>query len=113
MVTRDDKIHVWDVDSRKRLHVLTCPTATSLGDCRVAFNPAGTLLAGGGWDGRARLWDVATGEPAGVLQGGEAHIYDLAFSPDGWQLAVAGASGAVQLWDLATSQSVGELPGPR
>ncbi len=110
-VTRDDKIHVWDVASRKRLHVLSCPTGHWIGDCRVAFNPAGTLLAGGGWDGRARLWDVATGEPAGILQGREAHIYDLAFSPDGRQLAVAGASGPVRLWDLATRESAGELPG--
>ena len=112
VVTRDDKIHVWDVASRRRLHVLTCPTGHWIGDCRLAFNRAGTLLAGGGWDGRARLWDVATGEPAGVLQGREANIYDLAFSPDGRQLAVAGASGPVRLWNLATRESAGELPGP-
>ena len=66
----------------------------------------------GGRDGRARLWNVATGEPAGVLQGQEARIGDLAFSPDGHHLAAAGTSGAVQLWDLATRQSAGELPGP-
>ena len=58
VVTRDDKIHVWDVASRKRLRVLSCPTGQWIGDCRVAFNPAGTLLAGGGWDGGARLWNV-------------------------------------------------------
>ena len=68
-------------------------------------------MLAGGWDGRARLWDVATGEPAGVLQGREPHIGDLAFSPDGRQLAAAGASGSVRLWDLATPKC-GELPGP-
>ncbi len=110
-VSRDDKIHLWDVASRKRLHVLACPTGHWIGDCRLAFNPAGTLLAGGAWDGRVRLWDVAAGEPAGDLQGREAHVYDLAFSPDGRQLAVAGASGPVRLWNTATRQSAGELPG--
>jgi WD40 repeat protein/serine/threonine protein kinase len=111
VVTRDDRIHVWDVAGRRRLHVLSGPTGVSVGHCRVAFSPDGTLLAGGACDGRVRLWDATTGEPAGVLQAPEPHIYDLAFSPDGRQLATAGAHGPVRLWDVATRRSAGELPG--
>jgi WD40 repeat protein len=42
----------------------------------VAFNPDGTLLATGGAEPRARLWDIATGRELHTLD----HIFGGVFS---------------------------------
>jgi hypothetical protein len=69
----------------------------------VAFSPDGKLLAGAGADGVFRVWNPATGQPAGSpLQAGSA-VNAIAFSPNGKQLASAGADGIVKLWNTAAS----------
>lgn len=85
----------------------------------LAFSPDGRLLASGGSNGM-RLWDVATGEALGPLQGrfafqaprgGERWLTStsaLAFSPDGTLLAVgmgdANPAGEIHLWAVPTGE---------
>ena len=86
---------------RQTRQVFKAPTGEWNGEARAVFNPAGTLLASGSRDGSIRLWDVATGKPAGVLQGHEGSVLDVAFNPEGNQLASVGYDRTVRLWDLA------------
>ena len=85
---------------------------------QVAFSADGTLVASGGSDGYARVWDVATGRPAGppiavnpyAAAGPTSTKYGVnavAFSPAGRLLATAAADGYVRLWDPATGTAVG------
>src|SRR5262249_15318101 len=77
----------------------------------VAFSPKGDLLASGGTDGTAILWDPASGKRLLTLDGKKGHVNGLAFSKDGKTLAAAADSGTT-LWDVATGTEQLALVGP-
>ena len=70
-----------------------------------------TVLASGGWDGKVRLWDPATGTRIGKpLTGDEDVVQSVAFGVvDGrTMLASGGWDGKVRLWDPATGTRIGK-----
>jgi eukaryotic-like serine/threonine-protein kinase len=70
---------------------------------RVAFDPAGSLIASGSFCGPVRLWDALTGEQLAVLSGGGAGSSGLGFTPDGSRLMMSGGKSRNDLrlavWD--------------
>jgi WD40 repeat protein len=64
----------------------------------VALAPDGKAVASGGSDGRAVIWDVASGTP--LAQFVSEQVYAVAYSPDGRTLAAA--AGDVILYDVQT-----------
>ena len=86
--------------------ILPATTAQN-GVSGVAFSPGGKLLASADGDGAVRLWDPATGQPAGSPLHTGAYVSGVAFSPDGKLLATAESDGTVRLWDPATGLPVG------
>ena len=74
----------------------------------VAMSSDGTRAASAAWDGTVRLWDLATGTPAGVLEHefatDEKVIGGVAFSPDGKLLASVPRNDTVCIWDVATGK---------
>lgn len=81
----------------------------------VAYSPDGTLLASGGKDHTARVWDLASGVERVVLEEIliDNWIYDILFTPDGSRLVTAGRRAAV--WDVASGAllaTLGDRPAP-
>jgi len=66
----------------------------------VAVSPDGTRIASAGGDGKAMVWDAATGQLVLTLAGHQGRIGALAFSPDGERLATGGHDRTVKLWNI-------------
>ncbi|MEM8885043.1 MAG: protein kinase, partial [Planctomycetota bacterium] len=79
----------------------------------LAFQPGGTLLASGGYDGVIRLWDADSGDRRGELKGHIDRVYALAFHPDGTRLASGSNDTTIRIWDPARRMEVLELRGHR
>jgi len=83
----------------------------------LAVSRDGTLIAAAsglaGLNGKAAVWDTATGEP-GKVYGADQHrdlLYAVAFSPDASQLATAGYDRVIRLWDRDSATLLREFRG--
>jgi len=91
----------------------------SLGTEAVAFSPGGKLLATGNINGKAYLWDTATGQHTATLTNYAGRSAapipsadSVAFSPGGGMLAVGDSNGSTYVWNLATLKNTMVLTDP-
>jgi serine/threonine protein kinase/WD40 repeat protein len=77
----DDRIYIWDVETRQRRAMLEGSSAEIL---NIVFNHAGDLLASSSFDSVVRLWNPDSGRQIACHPGGS---WQLQFSPDDRQLS--------------------------
>lgn len=76
----------------------------------VDFSPDGRLLASGGGDHTARIWNVSTGEEMCRFNHKSSTVRSVAFSPDGTRLAIVASYGRRGLYSskVVAGNLVGE-----
>ena len=78
----------------------------------VDFGPEGRFAFVGGYDGRAFLLDVSTGDYVRIFEGHTGEVNCVALSRDG-RWAVSGSRDCtIKIWDVNTAACVGTLTGP-
>jgi hypothetical protein len=96
----DQTVRVWDVDAGIALKSFDRQTNRS-----AAFAPDGkTALCGALYDGKLRLFDVATGKALKVLPGHADWVVGVAFAADGKLALSGGLDRTVKLWDVPTGR---------
>jgi WD40 repeat protein len=101
------KVCVYDLEQRLLLHVFTGHRASALA---VNFSPDSLRCISTGRDGRALVWDTASGAMIHDILVPDPDVADAAFTPDGRHLVIAGrTSGIVLLHDAASGARLREL----
>ncbi|QBS39975.1 TIR domain-containing protein [Nocardia sp. CS682] len=98
---RDGVVRLWDAETgRERGTFVGAPGSVF----RIAFNPAGDLLAVGDVRGLVALWDPVRCTLVRELPGHTGRVYTLAFHPRLPLLASGDTDGGLRLWDVETGQ---------
>jgi len=105
----DDTIKSWNI-VKGNLEPINETHAGKEGLRAMALSPDGTIVAGGGENGNVKLWNTATFEERGILQGNSGRITAVAFDPTG-KLVVMGSEGrTIRLWRPDPSQRFATQP---
>src|SRR5262249_36595741 len=105
----DTAVCLWDVATGRERRRLT---GHERGVSALAFSPDRSTLASGGYDGKGRLWGLASGNGR-IRRRHRETILRVGFSRDGKLLASLGrGEKTLRLWDAATGKEVRELRGP-
>jgi WD40 repeat protein len=62
-------------------------------------------------DKTARIWDITTGQPVGMLEGHDGHIWRAVFTRDGNRARTGAEDGTARIWDIATGNTMAVLRG--
>ena len=105
-----NEARVWDLsDGREVLSVRHGDVLGSIWS--VAFSPDGRLIATGGEDGKAKLWDAESGQEIHLLKEHASGVASLAFSPDGSRIATGSWDRTLKIWDVERGEEVLVLKG--
>ena len=108
---RNGVVHLWRLHGGPRTMTVSGPGSVSPPGGpnvnAVAFSPRGTILAMGGNDGQAYLFDTATDSTSRTLSAPDTSgVTSVAFSSDGALLAASKMDGMTYVWNLDTRSRI-------
>ncbi|MFP4652598.1 MAG: hypothetical protein ACLFM4_09275 [Phormidium sp.] len=103
----DGSIVVWSFERETgRFHRDRQLTQLAVPVNAIALAAEGTLLVSGSRDRTLAVWDLATGELLGVLEGHAGSVTTLAVCPDGDTVVSGSSDGTVKLWSLSQQGAI-------
>jgi WD40 repeat protein len=100
-------VRLWDADTRQ----IIPETFSNYEEVphSLAFNPSGSTLALGNFDGSIIFWDMEADQQLGdALLGHSDRVTSLTFSPDGKTLASGSEDRTIVLWDVQSGEMLTE-----
>ncbi len=94
----DGALHIWDLETSKRLAKLQGHAAKVLG---LDISPDQRLLASASWDRTVRIWDIKSAKQIAAFKGHKGPVNAVRFSHDGKHLVSASYDGTLGLWNIA------------
>lgn len=107
--SRTGELMIWNLRDGTLVRRIENPHADTV--LCVRFSPDGKTLASGGADRMVHLWDVASGQKQGTLEGHTHHVTAVAWDLDGRELSSAAADGIIKVWDLKTGKASRTIEG--
>ncbi|KAF5895478.1 telomerase protein component 1-like, partial [Clarias magur] len=102
-VSLDFTLKVWSSRTGKQEAALENPCPLNC----VTFDPEGSLVAVGCWDGAVRVWDWIKQENCMTLSGHQCSVRSVSFSPSSSLSLCSGAlDGEMRLWSVPGSSCV-------
>ncbi|HEX2838484.1 MAG TPA: serine/threonine-protein kinase [Phycisphaerales bacterium] len=77
----------------------------------VAMSRDGSRVVSSSGDGKARIWNAATGVELAAITGPDRFVGKVAYSPDGSLVLAAALNGQIVVWDAVTFAEVAVLKG--
>ena len=77
----------------------------------TAMSPDGTKMLTGSEDGKARLWDLSTGNVIRTFTGHTSWVSAVAFSSDGTQVLTGSGDATAKLWNAASGAEIRSFTG--
>lgn len=96
-VAAGDKVHFFEVDTKKLLHVYKMPIHFRE-EGGASLHPLGHKFVAGGSDLWVRVFDFATGEELECNKGHHGPIRCIRYRPDGMIYASGSEDGTIRLW---------------
>ncbi|MEM8641745.1 MAG: DnaJ domain-containing protein [Cyanobacteria bacterium P01_G01_bin.54] len=81
------------------------------GTLSLAFAPQGQLLASGGYDAVAYLWDLESRIDPRRLEGHEDRVSAIAFHPQSKMIATGSWDATIRIWQVETGAAIATLTG--
>jgi WD40 repeat protein len=106
---REATIALWDAKTNKPAAIGPLKSASAIN--ALAVSSDGTFLAGGGVDGRIRIWDLKTGVERFPVEGPDGRLLGVALSPDGKLAALPCSDCKIYLWPLGAAKASVVLKG--
>jgi hypothetical protein len=91
------RMQIVSTETGQQVQQLACPCR----DMRsIAFSPDDAWIAGGGRNGRIRIWDIEHARELTTFPAHEQRIRDLTFDVSGQRLITAGEDRAIRVWSV-------------
>ncbi|CAN5834353.1 hypothetical protein BH23ACT4_BH23ACT4_07530 [soil metagenome] len=106
---------VWDLETGEVLEL--APAEGTAFTLNLEFSPDDSLLAvARNVDGTTEktgpmIYDLATGELKGTLEGHQGDVTDIGFTPDGARVVTSSRDGTVRVWDVESGETIGIYTG--